>query len=440
MGIIPQKIFFFFNETRKKGEMVLKEKIRQYIDKNKEELFKIIQDVVRIKSVVGNEQEMQAYMIKKYEELNLMIHEIEPEYAKVSSHEAFIDSGIPFKDRKNIIGIHKGVNDGKSLTIHGHVDVVSPEPFSNWTKDPWGGDIIGNKLYGRGSADMKAGLILNWFALKTLIDLGYPIAGDVQLHSVIEEEAGGGGGALACLEEGFITDGYISTEPHNLNMTISHAGILYFRVHVKGRTAHAGLGHEGVNAISKMMKIYGALDELNEWRAKNVKFELYEKGSGQSVHLNLGVLKAGDWVSTVPGEATLEGRVGFIPGETRQEIKQLLYDTIMKSVESDEWMDKNPPVLEWFGWSTEPWYQDPEDPFVKIFLENAEEVMGHKVNTVGRASGNDARFTQYYGKQGLCFGPIGENMHGPDECVHLDSVVEVTNVLANYIIKWSESR
>ncbi|MGE7911565.1 ArgE/DapE family deacylase [Lysinibacillus xylanilyticus] len=417
----------------------MKEKIRLYIEENKEELFKTIQDVVRIKSVVGNEQEMQLYMKKKYEELNLILYEIEPKYEKVSAHEAFIDSGIPFKDRKNIIGIHKGVSNGKSLTIHGHVDVVSPEPYSNWTMDPWSGDIIGNKLYGRGSADMKAGLISNWFALKTLIDLGYPIAGDVQLHSVIEEEAGGGGGALACLEEGFVTDGYISTEPHNLNMTISHGGIMYFRVNVKGRTAHAGLAHEGVNAISKMMKILSALEELSEWRAKNVKFDLFEKGSGQSVHLNLGVLKAGDWVSTVPGEAILEGRIGFIPGETREEIKQLVQDTIMKSVLGDEWMDKNPPVIEWFGWSTEPWYQDPEKPFVKLFMENAEDVMGHKVIMVGRAGGNDARFTQYYGNQGLCFGPIGENMHGPDECVHLDSVVEVANVLANYIIKWSES-
>ena len=417
----------------------MKEKIRQYIDQNKEELFRTIQEVVQIKSVVGNEKEMQVYMKRKYEELNLMVHEIEPVYEKISTHEAFIDSGIPYENRKNIIGIHKGVSDGNTLTIHGHVDVVSPEPISNWKMDPWSGDIIGNKLYGRGSADMKAGLISNWFALKTLIDLGYPIAGDVQLHSVIEEEAGGGGGALACLEEGFVTDGYISTEPHNLNMTISHAGIMYFRVHVKGRTAHAGLGHEGINAISKMMKIFGGLEELSEWRAKNVKFELYEKGSGQSVHLNLGVLKAGDWVSTVPGEAMLEGRIGFIPGETRSDIKKLVHDVMMKSVEGDEWMDKNPPVLEWFGWSTDPWYQNPDDPFVKLFLENAETVMDRKVNTIGRASGNDARFTQYYDTKGLCFGPVGENMHGPDECVHLDSVVEVTNVLANFIIKWGES-
>ncbi|WP_342511398.1 ArgE/DapE family deacylase [Sporosarcina sp. FSL K6-1522] len=418
----------------------MKKKIRQYIDENKEELFKTIQDVVRIKSVVGHEQEMQAFMKKKYEELNLKIYEFEPNYEKVSSHSAFIDSGIPFGNRKNVIGIYRGAKKGKSLTLHGHVDVVSPEPLSNWTMDPWCGDIIGNKLYGRGAADMKAGLISNWFALKTLIDLGYPIAGDVQLHAVIEEEAGGGGGALACLEEGFITDGYISTEPHNLNVTISHAGILYFRVCVKGRIAHAGLAHEGVNAISKMMKIVEALEKLNEWRAQNIKFELYEKGSGQAVHLNVGVLKAGDWVSTVPGEAMLEGRIGFIPGETREDIKQLMQDTIMQSVEGDKWMMENPPLLEWFGWSTDPWYQDPEDPFVQLFLENAEETMGYEVNTIGRASGNDARFTQYYDKKGLCFGPVGENMHGPDECVHLDSVVEVTNVLANYIIKWSESK
>lgn len=417
----------------------MKEKIREYIDQNKEELFKTIQEVVQIQSVFGNEHEMQQYMKKKYEELNLEVHEFEPDFDKVSKHRAFVDSGIPFEGRNNIVGVYKGKNAGKSLTIHGHVDVVPPEPYSNWTKDPWAGEIVGNKLYGRGAADMKAGLISNWFALKTLVDLGYPIAGEVQLHSVLEEETGGGGGALAVLEEGYVTDGYISTEPHNLNMTVSHAGIMYFKVHVEGRTAHAGLAHEGVNAISKMMKIFAALEELGDWRAENVKFDLYERGSGQSVHLNLGVLKAGDWVSTVPGDAVLEARFGFIPGEDREDMKRLIEDTIMNAVKDDEWMQKHPPVIEWFGWSTDPWYQDPEHPFVKIFHATAEEVMDRPVNTIGRASGNDARFTQYYGTQGLCFGPIGENMHGPDECVHLDSVVEVTNVLANYIINWTES-
>lgn len=416
----------------------MREEIRNYVETNKEELFQSIQELVQIKSLVGEEMEAQRYMKKKFEEIGLEIHEVEPNYEELSQHEAFIDSGVSFAGRKNLVGIYKGKEKGRSLTLHGHVDVVPAEADSTWSVDPWSGDIKGNKLYGRGSADMKSGIIANWFALKTLIDLGYPIKGEVQLHSVIEEEAGGGGGALACLEEGYLTDGFITTEPHNLNMTISHAGILYFRVKVKGRTAHAGLAHEGVNAISKMYPIYNALEKLNEWRAENVKFELYEQGSGQAVHLNLGTLKGGDWVSTVPGEAILECRIGFIPGETREEIKELIYKTIDEAVQGDEWFIENPPEVEWFGWAADPWYQDPEDPLVKTFIETTEGVLGRDLQTIGRASGNDARFTQYYDRAGIAFGPIGENMHGPDECVDLESVIEVVNVYANFIIDWTE--
>lgn len=418
----------------------MKEKIRNYVNENKEQLFKTIQELVQIKSLVGDEMEAQRYMKKKYEEIGLDIHEFEPDYEKVSKHEAFIDSGVSFEGRKNLIGIYKGKDEGRSLTLHGHVDVVPAEAENIWSIDPWAGDIKGNKLYGRGSADMKSGLVANWFALKTLIDLGYPIKGEVQLHSVIEEEAGGGGGALACLEEGYLTDGFITTEPHNLNMTISHAGVLYFRVKVKGRTAHAGLAHEGVNAISKMYKVYNALEKLNEWRAENVRFELYEQGSGQAVHLNLGTLQGGDWVSTVPGEAILECRIGFIPGETREQIKELIYKTINEAVQDDKWFEQHPPEVEWFGWATDPWYQDPEDPLVKTFEKTAENVLDRSLTTIGRASGNDARFTQYYDRAGIAFGPIGENMHGPDECVHLDSVIDVVNVYANFIIEWTESK
>lgn len=418
----------------------MKREIRKYIEENKADLFETIQALVQIKTVIGEEMVGQKYMKEKYEELGLEIYEFQPNYEKLKSHEAFVDSRIPFAGRKNLIGIHRGSGGGKSLTLHGHMDVVSAEPISNWSVDPWGGEMRNGKLYGRGSADMKSGLVANWFALKTLLALGYPIRGDIQLHCVLEEEAGGGGGALACLEEGFLTDGFISTEPHNLQMTISHAGIMYFKIKVTGKTAHAGLAHEGVNAITKMYPIVNALEKLNEWRAENIRFALYEQGSGQAVHLNLGVLQAGDWVSTVPGEAILEGRIGFIPGESRAEIKALIEKTVHEAIAGDSWFVAHPPEVEWFGWSTEPWYQDPDHDFVKVFEKTASDVLGKHVPIIGRASGNDARFTQYYKRAGLCFGPIGENMHGPDENVDLDSVVEVVNVYANTIIAWTESK
>src|SRR5699024_6309138 len=186
------------------------------------------------------------------------------------------------------------------------------------------------------------------------------ITGDVQLHCDIEEEAGGGGGAIACIEEGFPTDGYISTEPQNFNMTKSHAGIMYFRLQVEGKTTHAGLAHHGTNTIRKMSKIVAALDAFNQERAEYVHFDLYEKGSGQSVHLNMGMMKSGDWASTVPGDAVLECRIGFIPGETRKDIQQLVEKTVQEAVVNDQWPEEHPPKIEWFSWSKEACYQNPD--------------------------------------------------------------------------------
>src|SRR5690625_2322661 len=161
---------------------------------------------------------------------------------------------------------------------------------------------------------MKSGVIANWFALKCLIDLGIELKGTVQLHSTIEEEAGGGLGALACLDDGYVTDGYVTSEPFHLNVCISHAGIMYFRVFVKGKSAHAAHSQEGVNAISKMYKVFHALEQLEEKRAAEITFDLFEKRTGgQAVNLNLGTLKGGNWVSNVADEATLECRIGFIP-------------------------------------------------------------------------------------------------------------------------------
>lgn len=415
----------------------LKKQVQDYIEEHKQELIEAIVKAVQIPSVIGNEQAMQEYMKKKYEEIGLKVVEVQPEYKKVQEHPAFSSSGLSFKGRKNVVGIWEGTaKDAPSLALNGHMDVVSPEPVEKWTKDPWGGELEGNKLYGRGSGDMKAGLMANWFALKALLDLGLRPKGQVQLQSVIEEEAGGAGGTLSLLEAGYVTDGFIATEPHALRLTVAHAGVMYFRVRVLGKTAHAGMAHLGVNAISKMYKVYNALEMLAEKRAKEVYFELFHKGSGQSVHLNLGTLKGGDWASNVPGEAVLECRIGFIPSETRAEMKELVEKTVQKAAEGDEWLEQNPPQVEWYGWTTEAWNQDPEHPYVQAFKQTAEKVLGREVEIAGRAAGNDARFTQYYDKPGLVFGPKCSNMHGPDEYVEIDSVIDTAKVFAAHIIDW----
>lgn len=415
----------------------LSNRVARQIAQDKEELFSLIQEIVRIPSVCGQEWKAQEWIASKYREIGLKVDVFQAERNKVKDHRAFIDAELAFDGRPNVIGILEGNSSNKSLTLNGHIDVVSPEPLASWNYDPWGAEIVGNRLYGRGAADMKGGLIANYFALKKILELGIKPQGTVMLQSVVEEEAGGGAGTLACLLEGYRTDGFLASEPHALRLTVGHAGILYFRVKLRGVTAHAGLAHLGINAIGKMVPIYEALIELDAKRGNEIKFDLFARGSGRATHLNIGKFTAGDWPSTVAGWAQMECRLSFVPGEKMEDIKAMIEKLVADVADKDSWLKENPPEVEWFGWHTDPWYQDPENEYVRSFKESAEKILSREIEIIGRASGNDARFTQYFpGCAGICCGPDGANIHGIDEYLDLDSVVQTSQILAVHIMDW----
>lgn len=417
-------------------QLEIQKRVCQEIEKMKEEIVRVLGDLVRIPSVVGHEGKAQEFMEEKYRSLGLKVTRLQPDINKVKNHPAFIDTGMPYEGRPNIIGVLSGDSTSPSLILNGHVDVVSPEPVEAWSREPWGAKLEGDKMYGRGTGDMKAGLLANFFALKGILEAGLKPKGTVMLQSVIDEEAGGAGGTLACLMEGYTANGMICTEPHNLNITIAHAGINYFRVKVLGKTIHAGLAHLGVNAIGKMFPIYQALIELDEKRGRDVRFPLFEKGSGRSCHINIGTMKAGDWPSNVAGSAEMECRIGFIPGERMDEIKTMIENIINDVSQKDPWLREHPPKVEWFGWHADPWYQDPEHPFVQSFKKAAEEVLGHEVEFIGRAGGIDSRFSQYFNMAAACTGPRANNIHGIDEYVEIPSVIQVAQVIAVTISEW----
>jgi acetylornithine deacetylase len=414
---------------------MLGEKIDSTVDKLSDGMIETLAELVRIPSVVGNEKPAQDFMQLQYEDLGLDVQTFEADKNKVGQHSAYVESDLPFEGRPNVIGVLKGDPAKKSMILNGHVDVVSPEPVDQWQHDPWGAEIEENRLYGRGAVDMKAGVIANLFALKALEKTGIDPGGDVMLQSVVEEEAGGGGGTLACLMEGYTADGMIITEPFMMPV-ISHPGILYFRVKIKGLTAHAGHAHLGVNAIGKMMKVYEAMVDLDLQRAETKQFPLYHKVEGRSCHLNIGTLNAGDWVSTVAGFAEMACRISFIPGESMAETKQTVEQVIQDVARADDWLKDHPPEIEWFGWQTEPWHQDPDDPFIKTVLPCFESVLDQKMEVSGVTAGLDNRFSSFFGFPSICFGPNGKNYHSFDEYVDLDSLVLITKAVALSTLKW----
>jgi acetylornithine deacetylase len=414
----------------------IQERVSREVERMQDEIVKSTQELVRIPSVVGDEAPAQAFIESLYGTIGLDVTRFQADIEKVRHHPAFIDTGMPYANRPNIIGEMAGEADSPSLILNGHVDVVSPEPLQDWTHDPWGAEIEGDKLYGRGAGDMKAGLLANFYALKAILKAGIRPKGKVMLQSVIDEEAGGAGGTLPCLMQGHTADAIICTEPHNLNVTISHAGINYFRVSVKGRTSHAGLAHLGINAVGKIIPIYQALIALDEKRGREVKFPLYEEGSGRSCHINVGTLRSGDWPSTVAGSAVMECRIGYIPGEKMADIKAMIESTIREATDRDPWLRDHPPQVEWFGWQTEPWYQDPAHSFVQTVKDAVESVLGHEATLIGRAGGIDSRFSQYFDMAAACTGPKAANIHGIDEYVEIPSIFQVTNILAMTVLKW----
>ncbi len=285
---------------------------------------------------------------------------------------------------------------------------------------------------------MKAGLAANFYALKALIDLGLRPSGKVILESTIEEELGGSGGVLACLMHGVTADGMLISEPSNENIYVTHPGIRYFRVTVQGKTAHAALSHTGVNAIAKMAPIIKALEALDIERAKRLSYPLVEKQTGRSCNLSMGKMQAGDWVSTVAGWATLECRVGFVPGETRQSVEAEINKAIHEAIKGDTWLEGNPPKIDWFGWDTDPWMESTDSSFVKALQETGSEIYGAPLELTGASGGLDARFGHHFGVPSLSYGPTGGNYHGVDEYVDLLSLMRVTKTLALFIVEWCE--
>lgn len=429
------------NQVEMSKSIGSREVVLQEIDRRATELFAMIQELVRIPSVVGEEGRAQEWVFNLYKTLGLEVVRLVPRKEDLLRHPAYFEIGFPYDEsRPNVIGIFRGEGGKRSLLLNGHIDVVSPEPLEAWDEGgPWSGRIEGGRLYGRGAADMKSGLLAGFFALKSLLSLGLKPKGSVMLQSVIEEEAGGSGGTLACLQAGYTADAMIIPEPFDLRIVTAHPGIRYFRVKVVGKTAHAGQSHLGVNAIGKLTKIYDRLMKLDVERAERHRNAFFETSSGRSCNLNIGIFRAGDWVSTVAGAAQLEARISYLPEETEESMRCEVEQAVSEVAAKDEWLKEHPPTIEWFGWDAKPWVQDPSALPIRRFKEVASEVLGSSPEIAASHAGLDTRFGAYFGMPSFTFGPRGGLLHTSNEYVELDSLLKTTKVLAAFIADWCEA-
>ena len=153
-----------------------------------------------------------------------------------------------------------GKPGGRRIILVGHTDVVPIGDPATWSHGPWAGEREPDRVYGRGSCDMKGGVASIFGAVRALVATGLHnmLSGEIIIAAVPSEEDGGQG-MLAAIRAGVTGDLAIITEPTGLDVVIAHAGAITFRLTVPGRAAHASVRREGVSALDKLQILVKAL-------------------------------------------------------------------------------------------------------------------------------------------------------------------------------------
>jgi acetylornithine deacetylase len=329
---------------------------------------------------------------------------------------------------------HEAPGGGRSLILNGHIDVVSREPSSLWTGDPFAARRDGDWLHGRGAGDMKAGLAAMVGAVAGLRRLGLRPRGRVQLQSVVEEECTGNG-ALACVIAGHTADAAILTEPTSGAVWNAQVGVLWFQVQVLGAPAHAGDAPDGANAIEASYAVIAALRDL-EAELNAARPPLYA-AYPHPINLNVGQIHGGDWPSTVAGECLTHFRLATFPGQPVAELMARVEQTVAAVGASDPGLARHRLEVRYDGFQCEGYELAPDAPLVTGLLDAAARVTGRRPPVYASTATTDARSFQLYGDTpAVCFGPHSAHEHGVDERVHLPSLTTTAQAIALFIADW----
>ena len=393
----------------------------------------LLSELVEAPTVLGAEGGGQAIMRRAFAGLGLEPFDVPLDAGALRAHPG----GAPFtwdvSEKVNVLAdwLPAGEADGRSLVLNGHIDVVSPEPSELWTGAPFAARRDGEWLYGRGAGDMKSGLVAMVGAVAGLQRLGVTPRGRVQLQSVVEEECTGHG-ALACVLAGHTADAAVLTEPTQGAIWTAQVGVLWFKVRVLGAPAHAGDAGDGANAIEASYQVIEALRGL-EAELNAVRPELYA-AYPHPINLNVGMVRGGDWPSTVAGECITHFRLATYPGEPVAELKTRV-EEVVAGVQTGAHRIE---VL-YEGFQCEGYELAHDAPLVQGLAAASARVNGAGPPPLFASTATtDARAFALYGDTpAVCFGPLAEHEHGVDERVHVPSITRTAQALALFISDWS---
>ena len=412
--------------------------LRQAVESLYDEAVSALQEMVRIDSTTGREQQAQCRMEQMLAGLGMKTDVWCPTDEELRTMKNYNVCGASnLGERPNVVGVAKGSGQGRSLILNGHIDTVPPLELSQWTHGPFSGDIEDGRLYGRGASDMKGGLLAAIFAYKAIQKAGIRLKGDLIIESVISEEDGGAG-TLACQQRGYAADAAIIMEPTDNTVTTAETGTMLFRLIIEGKPAHGSAPYEGVSAIEKFAFI---LQKLNEWDmqrhslspdSSDNRFARYK----MVAPISFGKAHAGTWCAMLPNELVAEGRYGFMLHETIDSARVVFEEKLAEIARQDEWLAVHPPRVEWFPTAWEAYDLSGEDPLVAAMRESCD-ALGMNSALGGIPYGTDIKFMLDAKIPTVLFGPgTIKKAHFYDEYVVIEEFKKAIGLLAETIVRW----
>ena len=322
-----------------------------------------------------------------------------------------------------------------ALVLQGHVDVVPPGDPSRWRGDPFTPYLAEGRLHGRGTVDMKGGVVAAIAAVRAVRAAGVRLRRPYALHLVVGEEDGGLG-TFGTLARGHRGDACIIAEPTSGTLTTANAGALTFEIAVPGLATHASTSYAGVSAFDAYLAVHAALSDLE--RSRNARVHPLMSEYPLAYPLSVGRVTCGDWASSVPDRLVAEGRLGVALDEDPTLARTALEEAVAQVASTHTWLRDHPPVVTWTGGQFASGRYDGDDGHLAeiVARAHADVTAGPTPRERGAPYGSDLRLYAAAGVPTLHYGPGDVRLaHGPNESVPVAELVTVAEALTVSLLR-----
>lgn len=325
-------------------------------------------------------------------------------------------------EQVNLIGTLHGLGTGPRLAFNAHVDVVPIGEEAAWTHPPFGGEIAGGRVYGRGAGDDKASVAAQVMAGVALARSGVPLAGTLIITEVADEETSGFLGAGYIVEEGNVDADFVIVGEQTRNqICVAERGAVGVQIIVYGAAGHAAAPWEGVNAIEGMGRVIAALQE-ELWPILAQRSHRYLPSSTATISMVSGGVKT----NVIPDRCEIYVDRRILPGETAESVTAEIRAVAERAVSAVAGLR-----VEVAPKMSRPARESDPDSLLGHALQAATRFLGGEPVLTGFFAGTDAKHFAPKGWPIMIVGPgQPSTAHTPDEWVGIDEVMEATRLYA----------